>query len=237
MKFNINKKVICSFLIVFLLGVGSGVLFECSNNGKKGETVAASDKKDRIEYSPSMDYEYVVNGDIDGDKLIDIICVEDIEDEEERYTQLVAFCGNGKVLSHKFEDACASHLAVGDLSGDGISDILVVRHYIASNYGGCDAHVFYVDESGWKEYPYDFYTDSGEFSFSLNYPYHCLIAADIREEKNHTYLRLIYLEDAMEDIVKCVDSGYQDRKWHIEESNIIEKYYEEKKYIELLGNF
>lgn len=202
-----------------------------------------------------IDYGIEVRTDIDGDGQTDRVRVYDTAREDYGNTQVTATLSDGSDFFIDYPDSwAASYLITGDLSGNGAADVVVVREYIGSTYGGCEVSVLHMGqddlgENGWEEYSgrlipnqeleikwidWDNYT--GDYipdadydlrqpeGFGPAYADFACIGAAVIVKDGKTMLRLVSLIEAQEEIVKCIDCSWREDGWFIEDMQILYNY-------------
>ena len=184
-----------------------------------------------------------IRTDIDGDGKSERVYVRDNISGTYAFTQLSTelYSEDDNTIFTDFEGYWSSYIISGDLSGNGVADIVLIRISTGSTYGGGVVSVLHLEDGKWIQYPSDFIenpaikTEQPENFDEENYDVSCL-GATIVEDLDGVRLRLILNEDIINDTVKCVDCTYQDNGWYIEDIEIIYNYYGEEKEKELLKN-
>ena len=156
---------------------------------------------------------------------MDIVSVTDIDIDNQQYTLLIANCGDREVLSYRFEGKKITNIVSGDIVGNGKADIIVIRKTDNENDDGCEVTIMYEEDKKWCEYPYDFYTLTGEFAFSLKDSQSHLQDVFIIEIDRGMYLRLLFLGDAEKNVMKYADCYFNDERWHIAQTEWINNMY------------
>lgn len=190
-----------------------------------------------------IDSGFEIKTDIDGDGENERVYVRDNTSGTHAFTQLSTELDSKdkNAIFTDFEGYWSSYIVSGDLSGNGIADIVLVRISTGSTYGGGVVSVLHLENDKWMQYPTDFIKnpkigiEQPENFKEENFNVSCL-GATIMEDAERVELRLILNEDIMNDTVKCVDCIYQDDGWYIENIEIISDYYGEEKEKDLLKN-
>lgn len=192
-----------------------------------------------------IDYGFEIRTDIDGDGENERVMVSDNISGTRAFTQLTAKLESGNnpysFVSVDFEGYWGSYIVSGDISGNGLADIVLVRISTGSTYGGGVVNVLHLEKDKWIPYPSEFIKNP---TINLNQPENfreenfdisCL-GATIVEDETGVKLRLILPEDLINDTVKCIDCSLKNEGWYIENMEIISNYYGENKEYELLKN-
>lgn len=176
--------------------------------------------------------------DLNGDGKSENLKVTDIRNDKNAYVVLTAYV-DGKTISKKYSGYYSSNCIIGDLSGNGADDVILLNYNTSSMHGETDIHVLYFSDGEWMEYPDKFIQNP---SISENQP-DCFSACSIDIRKNswvgatilhqydRNYLRCILLdtEDPKFDTVMYIDASFHQDGWYVEDIQIIENYYSAKK--------
>lgn len=195
-----------------------------------------------------VDYGVEVKTDVNGDGKADRVRVTDTVRGDYAFTQVRTVLNDGSDFFIDYPDSWASsYLVTGDLSGNGRADVVVIRYYTGSTYGGCAVSVLHMGkndlrENDFEEYP-SVFIQNPEFGAGQGQPvgfgeqdgFSC-IGASIIEKNGKTMLRLIACVDPLNDTVQCVDCSYQADGWYIEDIQNISGYWENDRASELLGD-
>lgn len=197
------------------------------------------------ENQSNIDYGIEVRTDVDGDGNTDRVRVYDNVREDYAFTQVTAALNDGSNFFIDYPDSWASsYLVTGDLNGNRKADVVVIRYYTGSTYGGCAVSVLHMGkndlgEDDFEEYP-NVFVQNPEFGaeqpvgFGEEDGFSC-IGASIIEKNGKTMLRLISCVDPLNDIVQCVDCSYRSDGWYIEDIQTVNDYWRNDKESELLG--
>lgn len=222
---NCTKKKIWILLgIAILLAVlGGSLLFQLMIQ-------RTSCEKDNVQYGIE------VLADINGDKRQERVFVKDIVNGDNAFTQISAKFEDGETIFKDYPDYWSSYIMTGDLTEDGISDVVLMRFAVGSTYRSGEFSVLHMNENEWKEYPDSFIANPRlKVEQPENFEQLGCVGVSIVPINGQCRLRIIAVEDIWEDTVKCIDCSYQKDGWFIEDIQIIEKYYEMNKESELLG--
>lgn len=140
-----------------------------------------------------------------------------------------------------------SYLVSGDLNGNGVSDIVLMRVGFGMHLVGPVSVLYVEEEAGkfiWREYPEIFIPNPAvEREQPKTFEDIGCLGATVIEENSRHYLRLIALDEEYlaetfgdDDQVLCIDCSWQGDGWFIEKMQTIEGYYSENKEDELLKN-
>lgn len=140
-----------------------------------------------------------------------------------------------------------SYLVSGDLNGNGVSDIVLMRVGFGMHLVGPVSVLYVEEEAGkfiWREYPENFIPNPAvEREQPETFEDIGCLGATVIEENSRHYLRLIALDEEYlaetfgdDDQVLCIDCSWQGDGWFIEKMQTIEGYYSENKEDELLKN-
>ena len=246
-------------LLFFLLGVMvTLVLVYCGtllgqDVWKSGERIAdvdvmeknvteASESQEEVETVKSIkiDTGIEVKTDINGDGVVERVYVKDYSSGDGGGTLVVAEFKSGKIVYTEIPGAWDSKLVSGDLNEDDKADIAVVQTAFGSNYGGGQVVVFHFEDSEWQQYPATLLkNDVLDIDVPENFSEGNLdvstLGASIVKQDNKTLLRLIFDENILDEVVKCVDCSYQEDGWYIENARLVTNYYENNRNKELLN--
>lgn len=183
-----------------------------------------------------IQYGIEIQADINGDQKHEKVSVMDNVNGNNAFTQISAQFGDGETVFKDYSGYWSSYIVSGDLTEDGIEDVVLMRFSIGSTYGGGEFSVLYMGEDGWKEYSHNFISNPLlEIEQPENFEQLACLGASIVPVNGHCRLRIITLEDMSKDTVKCIDCSYREGGWFIENIKIVEKYFELDKEAELLG--
>ena len=183
-----------------------------------------------------IQYGIEIQADINGDQKHEKVSVMDNVNGNNAFTQISAQFGDGETVFKDYSGYWSSYIVSGDLTEDGIEDVVLMRFSIGSTYGGGECSVLYMGEDGWKEYSHNFISNPLlEIEQPENFEQLACLGASIVPVNGHCRLRIITLEDMSKDTVKCIDCSYREGGWFIENIKIVEKYFELDKEAELLG--
>lgn len=219
-----KKKTVCTAVMgIVLLLLNMGIDFQT------GEKQYLYTKK-------NIEYGIEVHVDINGDKEKERVWVTDNVSGDNAFTQISAQFENGEIKFKDYPDYWSSYLVAGDLTGNGAVDVMLMRFATGSTYGGGEFSVLHMGENGWEEYtdnfiPNEKIQDIQPDSFK---DISC-VGASIVECRGKCLLRVIAMEDYLDDIVKCLDCSYTEEGWFIENIELITDYFETDKDVELLG--
>lgn len=178
-----------------------------------------------------------VRTDVDGDGVVERVRVTDNVSGDYAFTQVGVIFSNGDWTHINFdEDFYSSELTVGDLSGNGAADIVVMKYSIGSTFGAGDVSVLHIVDGNLQEYPYDFIKNP---SLAIEQPdnfkdwWVACIGATIIERNGKTLLRLLIAGDEKESAM-CIDCSYQEKGWYIENAEMFYDIYATGVYDELL---
>lgn len=182
-----------------------------------------------------------IKADVDGDGLNDRIYVKDQVGGTDVHTQLIVQFANGESDFVTYADYWNSYLVSGDLDGDGVSDIVIMRGASGNGYGLGYVNVLHIVNGQWEEYPSVFIKNQSieleqPDDFSQKQLGNTYVAATIIKEDDKTILRLILNEDIGNDIVSCIDCSWNGAGWYIEDIQKISDYYGQYRDLELLEN-
>lgn len=213
----------------------------------------------------AIDDGFEVRTDVNGDGKAERVYVSDNVSGDYASTQVSVRFGNGETAGISYPDYWDSYLVVGDLSGNGAADIVLIKTARGSTYGGGEITVLHVrtDEAGkpelveypgnfirnpalelkwtgWEDYtgedmPDDEYSVAQPAGFGPEYWDFAGMGAAIIEKDGKTMLRLIAFVDAWTESVKCIDCSYTPEGWYIEDMQIIYDYWGGGWEDELLG--
>lgn len=191
----------------------------------------------------SIDNGFLVRTDVDGDGKNERVYVKDNISGTRAFTQLSTELepDNRFAVFVDFEGYWSSYIVSGDISGDGLADIVLVRISTGSTYGGGVVNVLHLEKDKWIQYPSEFIKNPAininqpENFREDNFDVSCLGAAIVKDETG-AKLRLILNEDIINDTVKCIDCSLKNEGWYIENMEVISNYYKEEKEYELLKN-
>lgn len=177
-----------------------------------------------------------VYADINGDKEKERVWVRDNVRGDNAFTQISAQFENREIKFKDYPDYWSSYIVAGDLTGNGVEDVVLMRFAIGSTYGGGEFSVLHMGENGWEEYTDNFIPNEKIQDIQpVNFKGISCVGASIVEYKGKCLLRVIAMEDYLEDIVKCLDCSYTEEGWFIEDIELITDYFEADKDVELLG--
>lgn len=181
--------------------------------------------------------------DLNGDGKSENLKVTDFRNDNNAYVVLTAYI-DGKTIFQKYSGYYSSNCVIGDLSGNGTDDVILLNYHTSSMHGETDIHVLHFSDGEWIEYPDKFIQNP---SISENQP-DCFsessidvrenpwIGATILHQYDRNYLRCILLdtEDPKFDTVMCIDASLHQDGWYVEDMQIIENYYSAKREKEIL---
>ena len=212
-----RKKGILSQIVIILLTFSMSTLISC--------TLAAA--------TLPVDYGIDLKADFDGDGKEDRIVVIDSMMGDYFHTQLNTWFSNGTWNQKVYEGAFSSYAVVGDLSGNGQADVLLLRYDTDNPFGAVNISVLRYEEGNLAEYPSQIAESQDISDFAESF----LIGATIVEKQNKNYLRLIIPVDIInEETVKCMDLSWQKDGWRVEQSRLITNYYTDGYHHSLLEN-
>lgn len=160
-------------------------------------------------------------------KKTERVYVKDNVNGDNAFTQISAEFDDGNIVFRDYPDYWSSHLVTGDLTGNGVADVLLMRFAIGSTYGGGEFSVLHMGENGWEEYPQEFLNNSAlKVEQPENFGQLSCVGASIIHKNGDTFLRIMAAEDIMEATVKCIDCSYREDGWFIEDIQLITDYYE-----------
>lgn len=184
----------------------------------------------------NIEYGIEVHVDINGDKGKERVWVTDNVRGENAFTQINAQYENGEIKFKDYPDYWSSYLVTGDLTGNGAVDVVLMRFATGSTYGGGEFSVLHMGADGWEEYTDNFIPNEKIQDIQpVSFKGISCVGASIVEYKGKNFLRIIAMEDYMEDTVKCMDCSYTEDGWFIEQIELITDYFEAGKEEELLG--
>lgn len=175
--------------------------------------------------------------DLNGDGKSENLKITDIRNDNNAYVVLTAYI-DGKTISKKYSGYYSSNCVIGDLSGNGADDVILLNYKTSSMHGETDIHVLYFSDREWMEYPDKFIQNPSIpknqpdcFYGSIDKQKNSCVGATIFHKYNRNYLRCILLdiEDPKYDTVICIDSSFQQDGWYVEDIQIIGNYYSAKK--------
>lgn len=197
-------------------------------------------------YLPSkipIDSGIEIRTDVDGDGEVEKVRVTDNVSGDYAFTQVSVIFNNGDVDFINYdEDFYASNLIVGDLSGNGAADIVVMKYSRGSTFGGGDVSVLHASDGRLEEYPCNFIKDPSldielPDGFGLEEWWVSWVGATIIERDGKTLLRLLKPEDVVQGTVICIDCSYRENGWYIESAEkILDDVYATGMIDELLEN-
>lgn len=213
----------------------------------KGEEAQKEVVSEQGNSSVGIDYGRELRVDIDGDGRNEVINVYDTQGGKTAYTQVLAEYANGDITLIDYQGTWASYMVSGDLNGDGASEIVVVRNVIGSTGGAAEISVLHVDNGEWVELAETYFPKS---NIELEQPKGLMqnkngdcpcMGATIIEKDGRYLLRVVYngwdfAEDDVnyKDTVYYIDSSYQGDGWQIEDMQVVQNYYADKKNEEIL---
>ena len=204
----------------------------------------------RIVYAKSeiaIDCGIELRTDVTGDGVPDQVRVFDSNDVLMTSVTLDTVNGQEAQIDYDEELWTTSYLVSGDLSGNKVADIVLMRIGFGMQLTGPVSVLYAEEESGkfiWKEYPGIFIPNP---AIDVEQPetfddIECLGATVIEEAGRH-YLRLVvmdmeYFAETMgdDDQVLCIDCSWQNDGWFIEDIQTITGYYSADKEKEVLKN-
>ena len=227
---KLGKAVAC--IIVALLILASGLIgFEA------GRTVYAGR---RIEIDSGIE----LRTDVTGDGISDRVYV--IDNNDILITNVGLETADGRLAYFYYDDEMwsASSLVSGDLSGNGVADIVVMRISFGMHGTGEPSvlHVTEGEEPGslmWQRYPENFiHNPTIDMDQPDKFEDIGCVGATVIEENGQHLLRLIALDMVVfdDDTVQCIDCSLQDDGWYIEDMRTITGYLTEDRRDELLRN-
>ncbi|MCM1540752.1 MAG: hypothetical protein NC121_05765 [Blautia sp.] len=196
-----------------------------------------------------------VKADVDGDGGEERVLVTDNVNGDYAFSQVLVAFDDGGIAQMDFPDYWDSYLVTGDLSGNGIADIVLVRTATGSTYGGGEVTVLHVRTgesgepelaeypadfiqnpdlelrwTGWEDYtgediPDDEYSTAQPVSFDPENGDFACVGAAIVEKDGKAMLRLAAFVDAWTESVKCIDCSYTAEGWYIEDMQMIYDYW------------
>ncbi len=198
----------------------------------------------------AIDSGYEVRTDVDGDGENDRVHVSDNNmdgwDSVETYLSVSLSSGENTLVT--YPERWFSHVVTGDLSGNGVADIVLIKIAWGGMHDTGDVTVLHVetDETrkpelveyprnfiqnpnlepewvgGWENYPYpEDISIFAEQPFSLDED---CFGATIIEKDGKTMLRVIRLVDAQTDSGMCIDCSYMPEGWYIEDIQMVYEY-------------
>lgn len=184
----------------------------------------------------NIEYGIEVHADINGDTGKERVWVTDNVRGDNAFTQISVQYENGEIKFKDYPDYWSSYLVTGDLTGNGTADVVLMRLATGSTYGGGEFSVLHMGENGWEEYTDNFIPNEKIKDIQpVSFKSISCVGASIVEDKGKCLLRVIAMEDYMEDTVKCMDCSYTEAGWFIEQIELITDYFETDKEEELLG--
>lgn len=178
--------------------------------------------------------------DLNGDGKSENLKVTDIRNDNNAYVLLTAYI-DGKSISKKYSGYYSSNCVIGDLSGNGADDVILLNYNTVSMHGETDIHVLYFSDGEWIEYPDRFIQNpsilenqpDGFSGRSKDERKNSWVEATILHQYDRNYLRCILLdtEDPKFDTVMCIDASFHQDGWYIENIQIIKNYYSAKRVI------
>ncbi len=173
-----------------------------------------------------INYGIEVHTDINGDGKDERVYVIDNVSGDIAFTQISSKSDDGNTLFKNYPDCWSSHLITGDLTGNGIADVVLMRYAIGSTFGGGEFSVLHMGKNGWEEYPEEFiHNPTLHVEQPENFKQLSCVGVSIVNKNGKCFLRIIAVEDIMEDTVNCIDCSYQEKGWFIEEIHLITDYY------------
>lgn len=200
-----------------------------------------------------IDDGFEVRTDVNGDGEAERVYVSDNVFGDDADTQVIVRFGDGETARLVYPDYWDSYLVVGDLSGNGAADIVLIRIALGSVHLTGEVSVLHVqtDEAGkpelaeysgnfiqnpdlepkwvgWEEY-------TGEDNFDREYAaaqpvsfepesWFACMGATVIEKDGKTMLRLIEFLDVWTESARCIDCSYTAEGWYIEDMQIIYAY-------------
>lgn len=235
--FNMQKKsgkAAGCIMIVLLAMVSASLGFEA------GRTVYA--------YSEiGIDCGIELRVDVTGDGLPDQVRVFDSNDVLR--TSISMNAGSGQEAHYDYDEGLwsESYLVSGDLSGNGVGDIVLMRVGLGMSLTGQVSVLYVAEASGrfvWREYPENFIPNPaiGREQPETFEDIMCL-GATVTEENGRYFLRLVVIDEEYfaetfgdDDQVLCIDCSWQEDGWFIEDIQTVKGYYSENKVDEVLKN-
>ena len=181
-------------------------------------------------YLPSkilIDSGIEVKTDVDGDGETEKVRVTDNVSGDYAFTQVRVIFSDGDMDFIDYdEDFYASHIIIGDLSGNGAADIVVMKYSRGSTFAGGDVSVLYVSDGRLEEYPCNFIKAPSldielPDGFSIEDWWVSWQGATIIERDGKTLLRLLEPDDVKQGTVICIDCSYRENGWYIESAEKI----------------
>lgn len=183
--------------------------------------------------------------DLNGDGKLQNIKIADIRTGSDAYVSLTAYLDENNTETKKYSGYYSSTCVIGDLSGNGADDILLLNYETSSVHGEMEIHILHFKDGKWTEYPDKLIQNPSIaekqpdyfYGNSMNDTKNAWVGATILKKDGRNYLRCILLdqEDPEFDTVTCIDVSYQQDGWYIENVQIIENYYSEKREKEILA--
>lgn len=200
-----------------------------------------------------IDDGFEVRTDVNGDGEAERVYVSDNVFGDDADTQVSVRFSDGETVRLVYPDYWDSYLVVGDLSGNGAADIVLIRIAVGSVHLTGEVSVLHVqtDEEGKPElveYPDNFiqnpelepewtgweeyigedaldreYAAAQPVDFSPESPFSCM-GATVIEKDGKTMLRLIEFLDPWTESARCIDCSYTAEGWYIEDMQIIYAY-------------
>ena len=241
-----QKGILCSVCVIFAVFFLSGLVHIEEKQLKSGNL--------------DIDYGTQLKIDLDSDGAVELVTVNDEYRESYAATQLSIVYKNGDCTWIEYPGYWASYMVIGDLTGDGIAEIVLFRRTYGGNVGAGDVDVLYVQEGEFKVYTdtiiqntalegmqpisFDSYgevSESDKETMSAEYylPASC-IGASIVEKDGKMYLRLVYLGDDYygeantKDGAKYIDCLYTEEGWYIVDLQEVDDYFSAGRQNEVL---
>lgn len=149
---------------------------------------------------------------MDGDGKPESIKVADIRTGSDAYVLLTAYLDGEITATKKYSGYYSSACVIGDLSGNGVDDILLLNYDTSSVHGETEIHALHFADGAWTEYPVKFIQNPSIPEKQPDYLYespadgrnNAWVGATILQKDGRNYLRCILLdtEDPEFDTVK-----------------------------------
>ena len=197
----------------------------------------------------AIDYGIEVRTDVDGDGVVERVGVNDIRKEDDgSFTQVSATFSNGDIVTIDYvENVYSSELTVGDLSGNGAADVVVMKRFSIDCYGQGLVSVLHMVDGHWEEYPSTLIPNPSldieqpeDLGDGDKYWWIAWAEATIVEKDGKTLLRLIMydVEASLDrDAIICYDCSYRENGWYIESAETFCDIYSTGKIEELTNHY